>query len=343
LFSDSLNVTTPGYYSVQGLGISCNNPDTIFIDYDEAYIYVGSLPNNAFEFCQGDTIQLITETSSFILEGNYYWNTGAVGYNLTVTEGGQYYVGALTESGCVAASDIITITEFPFDNSISSSAQAICDNQPVLLSLDGNQEVFWNTGSNSESLLVTEPGNYFAYVSNGPCTGTTEIVTILQGVTPVVSGFAIEDTICSDDNPVLLIGAPPGGVWTGDGVVGSFLQPSEVVTGIQTCTYTFVNEEGCSGSEDVVVLVEPCNLIRIQESNGFLIFPNPVADAFFIQLVRSDSFEIQVYDIFGKIVHEGSYGGETTSIDAKSFASGVYSINCIFSNGERLIAQMIKL
>ena len=59
---------------------------------------------------------------------------------------------------------------------------------------------------------------------------------------------------CSDDAIVNLVANPSGGVFSGTGVFGNTFDPS---FGSQTVTYTYNDPNGCSGTTNINIVVNP--------------------------------------------------------------------------------------
>lgn len=60
---------------------------------------------------------------------------------------------------------------------------------------------------------------------------------------------------CMNDPDIELMGSPSGGIWTGLGVSGNSFNPS---FGTQTLTYTITDDNGCTASDQVVIVVDDC-------------------------------------------------------------------------------------
>ena len=68
---------------------------------------------------------------------------------------------------------------------------------------------------------------------------------------PNIASAGTDQAVCATAGPVLLVGSPAGGVWTGPGVTGSlatgfFFTPSAALLGVQTLTYTVASTGLCS-------------------------------------------------------------------------------------------------
>jgi hypothetical protein len=65
-----------------------------------------------------------------------------------------------------------------------------------------------------------------------------------------------DQEVCQDGNPIPLTGAsPPGGYWSGTGVLGSDFDPSGLLPGPYTVIYTYTNIKGCSSSDNKTVTI----------------------------------------------------------------------------------------
>jgi hypothetical protein len=62
--------------------------------------------------------------------------------------------------------------------------------------------------------------------------------------------------VCEGGSPISLTGAsPPGGTWSGTGVSGSNFDPTGLLPGPYTVTYTYTNAKGCSNSDNKTVTI----------------------------------------------------------------------------------------
>jgi hypothetical protein len=164
--------------------------------------------------------------------------------------------------------------------------------------------------------------------------GCDSIVTINLTINqnPVVTGAASATTVCLDDANVTLTGTPAGGTWSGPGVTGSSFDPS-VGAGAQVLTYSYTDNNSCSGTAVVTVNVNACVGIAEQQGGNVLnVFPNPAAD--FINVVinpiENGQVQVQLFDLSGKAASEqfafavASGVANTLQVNTANVASGVY-------------------
>jgi hypothetical protein len=65
-----------------------------------------------------------------------------------------------------------------------------------------------------------------------------------------------DQKVCEGGSPIPLTGAsPPGGIWSGSGVSGSNFDPTGLLPGPYTVTYTYTNAKGCSSSDNKTVTI----------------------------------------------------------------------------------------
>ena len=325
--SSSISVFTPGTYSVTGYNEGCESTASIVVTNNSLPLAV-EVENQAF--CSGDTITL---SASGMTE--YFWSNGSTGPVLEVTIGGDYFVGGIAANGCEFSSDVITITEISFDNTITASSYGLCDGQTTTLSVNIENDVVWSTGETTSSIVVTEPGTYYAYVSNGACASSTNEITLISGTTPNVNAFAINDTPCNDDGAVLLVGSPTGGIWSGLGTDQNFFYPQTTGAGEFNLTYTYTNIEGCSGSFDVLMNVLDCTLIEnLVSQYSYSIYPNPGNGIIHIQAPNQiNCYELILSDMQGRIVLQELCNVSLSSINAGNLSNGCYSLKIIDSTG----------
>jgi len=157
---------------------------------------------------------------------------------------------------------------------------------------------------------------------------------------PVVHFEFSADTLCESSSGVSWVSSPFGGELTGDGIVDNWFELSAAQEGLNTVTYSFTNEFNCTASETDVLIVEQC----IGMSEGQLplieIFPNPFADALFMQAL-GNSADVIVRSANGKLIWSGKMTG-SMNIETRSWAPGVYFIE-IQSGSSKLTKRVVKV
>ena len=85
------------------------------------------------------------------------------------------------------------------------------------------------------------------------------------------------------------------------------------------------------------------NVTEINNSNNYLVFPNPTVDVIHIQSKNATSRieSLKIYSIMGKEVYNQSNVVENTQIDVSNFANGTYIIH-ITANGKSSISKFVK-
>lgn len=95
-------------------------------------------------------------------------------------------------------------------------------------------------------------------------------VTVTVNPLPTVSFSGLVASYCTTDAPVTLTGTPAGGTFSGSGVSGDSFDPAAAgAGGPYTITYSYTNENGCTGSSSQQVNVTACATTQL-DLNLFL-------------------------------------------------------------------------
>jgi len=123
---------------------------------------------------------------------------------------------------------------------------------------DGNYTIFWSNGMQVEDISNLAAGNYTVVITDGSGAEVESIITVqgssgattLSGLPPFTSSIL----------PITLIGSPPGGTFSGPGVVFSAFNPSLAGPGTHTITYT--DPCGNSTSQNILVFTVSFNFVN---------------------------------------------------------------------------------
>ncbi|MFZ1634003.1 MAG: GEVED domain-containing protein [Chitinophagales bacterium] len=216
--------------------------------------------------------------------------------------------------------------------------KTICD----ITTLDaGNigSTYLWNTGATTQTINVTETGEYTVTVTN-PTTGcsVTDAVTVTVNYTPeasftyTASGLTITFTNGSTD------GASYN--WSfGDGGTSTSEDPSHTyaTTGTYTVTVTVTN--GCGSDFYSMVIEVTLGVEDIALDNAVAVYPNPTSDFTVVTFNMSEATEIslELVNTLGQTVwsaQPGVIASKAISIDMTGFAAGVYQLNINSKNAQ---------
>ncbi len=304
-------VTQPGDYFVtvidnngcvgvsDPLTITVNPPPTITINAD-----------SPTEFCDGGSVTLTaTEGQS------YSWSNGQVGQSITVFTSGTYIVSVTDANGCVGQSVPVTISVYPLPNPniTASGPTEFCSSDSVQLTSSPAANYLWSTGATTQSISVTEAGNYFVTLTNGfgcEATSSSINVTVNNGPTPfIMAGGPTE--FCDGGSVVLSASGAQSYLWsTGQ------TTPMITVTISGTYTVTGFDANGCSGVSVPVEVTEFDVPEVIITADG----PTILCQGDQVTLTASDADS-----------YLWSTGATTQSITVS--AAGTYTVDIVDANG----------
>lgn len=170
--TSSIYVTEEGIYSLTVTDANgCTLTGETFVDVDDSEVV---LPEE-LNLCDQENI-VLDATFGF---DSYLWSTGETTQSIIVTNTGNYSVTATSINGCTSTDATNIVFEEPIINLPESID--LC-NQNVLDAGPGFDEYHWSTGETTQSIEVSEAGEYSVTVTTaGGCTATAS--------TTVTGGF----------------------------------------------------------------------------------------------------------------------------------------------------------
>jgi hypothetical protein len=161
--TQSITVSSAGSYSVtikdaNGCALSTKPLDVI----------VNALPvpvikAAATSFCTGDSVILSSDSAN-----DYLWNNGAVSRSIGVKSAGNYSVKVTDNNGCSGSSAPLAISEnsLPTATASANGPTSFCSGKSVTLTVASASSYLWNTKETTQSITVTEPGDYSVKTSD---------------------------------------------------------------------------------------------------------------------------------------------------------------------------------
>lgn len=161
--SNSIEVSETGTYILEVNNQGC-------IAYDTALVEAIPFPEPAIGddlvFCEGDIGQLGVPTNAAF---TYSWNTGDLNSSIEVSESGIYIL-EVDHRGCISY-DTAMVETLEYPEPDIGDDLILCLGETTTLSVPANPDYFytWSTGEFSNSIEVSESGNYMLEVNNRGC------------------------------------------------------------------------------------------------------------------------------------------------------------------------------
>lgn len=176
----------------------------------------------------------------------------------------------------------------------------------------------------SSVLNTTVSGTYKVVVENTFNACGDEAVAIVTVSTPTPSNISLPASVyCDYAGNINITVSPSGGVTSGAGVSGNMFNPSGL-SGEQQLVYTYTNASNCISTASFQVMVNECLSMNDENSNPFVVFPNPFTDV--IQIPLDGQKNITVMGVDGKIVYQSKQTANTLSLGFLSTGTYILQI-----------------
>ena len=253
----------------------------------------------ATTFCDGGNVNLSADPvdgDSYSWYQNGVLIATALGNSYTATASGNYYVD-ITRSNCTETSNTISVTVNPLPVNKVITATNYCAGAAAgtitvpLSELGVNYQIYTDPGNaiyktakigTGADLTWTTvaAGSYKILATKGTCTLTTNIVTVVANPLPtfVPSVSADDATLCSGSSTQLHANAVSAAgistyTWNNSATLDDEFLEDPVATPLNSTTYTVtvVDNNSCTSSQGVTVIVNPTPNVTISPVTSFTI------------------------------------------------------------------------
>lgn len=230
--------------------------------------------------CGNNTLPVLTATASVAPGFTITWYDAATGGNTVAnpvwnTAGSVTYYAASKDNGTGCESNqrtavTLTITVVPDVTVSASGSTQFCQGGNVILTASNAASWNWSNGATTQSITVTNSGNYTVTVSNNGCASTSTAVgvTVNPLPQPVITAGG-PTSFCEGGSVTLNAGSHSFYNWS-NGATSQNI----TVNNSGNFTVTVTNEEGCSATSAVtVVSVSPSPQVSISTAPYQNLYP----------------------------------------------------------------------
>jgi hypothetical protein len=163
--------------------------------------------NGNTQICPGGSVSIEAPAGA----ASYSWSNGATGNTIEASNQGGYYVIAFNDEGCASVSNTIVVDIIEEEAPVLelSGPDVFCEGETVVLTSSIAQTYTWSNGATTQSIVVTESGDYQVTVE-GACDGVAYVsdvmsLEVLPTAQPIANDVIIgepgtADLVASGDN-----------------------------------------------------------------------------------------------------------------------------------------------
>ncbi len=352
----SINVTTSGTYNCE-----ITYSSTCKIMSDDVIITVSPKPvvtvtaNGPITFCDGGSVTL-DAGAGFT---SYSWMNGTTnvgnGRTLKITTPGTYNVTVKNAGGCDATSTDTKVVVNPNPTptiATTPDKTSFCEGDSVTLDAGPGYKTYsWSSGEKTQSIVVKTSGTFTVSVTDtNDCAGQSAAKKITVFQTPGKPGFTrVQNTLNADT--------------TGKGYQSfQWIRNSSNISGATNASYTvtdtgsyqvrIVDRNGCSSVSDPIkieIVISVHDPIFVEQN--ITLYPNPTNGNLNVRFTLDQDFnaaQLSVRNLVGSEVMSSTFdalnsGDNTRSIDMSRLPNGLYIVEIVMPNGQRLMARITKV
>jgi len=255
----SITATTAGTYTVtytdaSGCTSAASAPVVVTVNAGPTVVASGGT-----SICAGQSA-----TISATGAATYVWDNGA-GSTATVTVSPTVtttYTVTGTLSGCTGT-DQVTVFVNAVPTIVASADETICAGESVTISATGGTSYSWDNGAGTNATATVSPSVTTTYTVTGSVNGcsSTDDVMVTVNALPIVNAGA-DQSVCEGSTVVLSATGASTYSWDNGVVDGSPFNP----TASATYTVTGTDANGCIGTDQVIVNVNPLPTVSMSPS-----------------------------------------------------------------------------
>jgi hypothetical protein len=257
--TSSIVADASGDYSVTVTDNGCSATSSVVTVTENTLPVVSISADGPTALCEGESVNLTAAGAS-----SYLWSNGATSASITVMVSGDYSVTGTT-NGCSSVSNTISVTVTPCGGEVTivaDGATEFCEGGSVTLTSSEAEGNVWSNGETTQSIEVTESGNY-SVMNNGD---ESNVISVTVNANPSPSISANGPTEFCEGGSVIL---------SAEGMFTSYEwsngETTASIEAAQSGNYSLMvtDDNGCAGSSNsIAVTSQPIPSISISPSGA---------------------------------------------------------------------------
>ena len=245
--------TSTTTYTVTGTTAGCTNSATVTVTVNPLPIINAGVDQTV---CQGTNVTLTASGGS-----TYTWNNGVTqGVAFTPSTTTTYTATGTSAAGCTNT-DQVLVTVNPIPVVSAGPDVSICSGGSTTLTASGATTYSWSPGGQTTASITVSPASNTTYTVTGTslgCTASDAVTVTVSGNAPINAGPDV--SICAGASTTLTGTGGNTYSWAPGGQTTAAI----TVTPATTTTYTLTGTDGngCIGSDQVVVTVNPLPIVN---------------------------------------------------------------------------------
>jgi large repetitive protein len=302
----------------------------------------------------------VLSTASLMAFSNYLWSNGDTTSNIHATVSGNYTVSVTDSNGCMATSDVRTVTVNPLPATpyvTASGPVSFCTGDSVILTSSASLLNQWYRNGvlisgRKQNKTINRTGVVTISTANTSGCRSEQSAPVSVTVNPLPAKPVITVTLgtfCAGGKATLTIKKATVYQWYKDGTLISGATTRTYQTNAAgSYTVTVTNAKGCQNTSNAAVLLcasaAMANINTLQQLTS-VVSPNPAMSDFTLLLQSGDRktpVAIIVVDMYGKCVYEIKGMANQQYKFGQNFSPGSYMLR-IMQGGEIKTTKIIKL
>ncbi len=291
----------------------------------EALLYqvpIGSPTNLAHCDMDSATIYIDMQVDSIL------WSSGSASDSINGSHPQTLWATVWDDRGCPGSTDTANFSIIAAPQDFLPMDTGLCFGVNYTLDPGSFGSYSWSTGSQSRTIVVSDSGAYIVTVTDAFGCAGSDTFDVHSIYAPAMPDLGPDTQLCSFQSIILNPGSFSIYEWNDD-----INTPTRTVYNPGTYSVSVTTENGCTGSDQIVVTKDACAGLNDLGEKRVLIYPNPSTGLLFLE----GKYDVEVFDARGRMCLSEE---DVNRLNLRRLQPGIYSV--VLSDGARIDVHQIS-